>query len=309
MFDVQDNRGWLVPELSALLHITHASISRQNDLVPLLDSMPCISDLEDEMAALTTIQDGKDMELRRAKGTLSGKPQHFIDSIQQTLIGFERRKETVLGRDIKTLLSLPMSLRRPSLYGWEIEDLITCSMFYERKEVKLAKSAGDWYLISQNCPDLLVLFCQGLGEPIKPSPSTPHCRSWDPLPVDHGYLVATVRCLEQLAAMCPCSRDSKEASLQLAPNLCWHRPLDSKLFERCDSGSAECNRLQEVTKDTKRSKPPGLLLPSNGAVIFGKATSGNGIRCSPENQDINPTGEANSRRNRRSITSGVPQAS
>ena len=285
IFDVGDSRGWMVPELSAMLHITHASISRHPDLAPLLNSMPCVLDPTDSAAALSAIRDGKRFELRGENESLSGQPQYFIEFVQQTLIGFERRKEKVLTRDPKTTtlsLPIPMGLRKPTLCGWEVEDLITGSMFYERKEVKLEKSAGDWYLICQNRPDLLVLFCQGLGEPIKPSPSAgPHCRSWDPIPVDRGYLVATVQCLEQLAKMHPCVYKGKDTSLQLAPNLWWHRPLGGKLFESCNSGPSGCNRLQEVIKDLKHANLPGPL-SSEGAVIFGKAASGSHARCVPE---------------------------
>ena len=222
MYDVGDQRGWLIPEISALLHITQACLSRDDDLMDILDSMPHAQEDIDGEAAFSAIHAGKEFEVRRAEQSLTGQPQYFTDFITQILTGFERRKEVVLTRDNKASVPVSVPFRRPTLYGWEVEDLITGSMFYDRKEVKLNKStAGDWFQISENRPELLVLFCKGLGEPIKPSPSTPHCRAWDPIPVDQGYLVATVRCLEQLSKLYG-NDSSKSYSFQLAEGLYWH---------------------------------------------------------------------------------------
>ena len=263
MFDVGTSRGWLVPEITALLHLTLASISRENDLASKLDLLPHVVEALGGEASFSAIRNGRDIELREAGESLSGLPQYFIDFVMQILVGFEKRKEKVLTSDPK-IFPLSKLLRRPMLYGWDVEDIITSPMFCERKEVVLDKTAGGWDLISQNRPDLLVLLCQGLGEPIKPSSSSPHCRSWSPVPAGYGYMVATVECLQQLAKNYACSV-SKSWELQLAPDLSWHRPSEGKLFEKCSSGIGGCNRLQEV-KDAKHANPPGPL-SANGAVV------------------------------------------
>lgn len=278
MYDVGDHRGWLVPEINALLHITQACIARDNDLEPLLDSMPHAQASVDGAAAFSAIHDGKKFEIRKADQSFTDQPQYFIDFIKQILVGFERRKEVVLTRDNRSNMPITTPFGGPTLYGWEVEDLITGSMFYDRKEIKLNKTAGDWFRITKERADLLVLFCKGLGEPIKPCPETSHCKVWNPIPIHRGYLVATVQCLQQLSKEYDSNGPKTTCSTQLAPSIYWHRPLESKLFEACNSGAIRgCNRIQEV-KDNKRANDPGLLA-SNGAVIFGKATSASQVSC------------------------------
>ena len=271
LYDAGDQRGWLVPESSALLHLSLALISREDDIADVLDSLPHALDSLEGEAALLAIRNNKNIIIRDTTQALYGKPQRFIDFVTQILVGFEKRKEETLTKDAISTISKHALLRQPILYGWEAEELITGSIFCARREMKLNSStAGDWYLLLKQHPELLVLFTQGLGEAIRPCPASSYCQAWNPIPAERDYLVATVPCLQQLSKTydSECGR-----SVQLASDLYWHRPLECTLFDACGSGGSAtgCNRLQDVK--SKRANPPGPL-SAEGAVVFGRTLSG-----------------------------------
>ena len=187
---------------------------------------------------------------------------------------FESRKENSVQRD--DALGIPYRKRR-GLRGWEFADLVNFKFTSERKEVDInRKTAGDWEVIAAENPDIVVLFCKGLEQPLRPAKIKRVCGSWTPIPEGHCYLTAFVPCLKKLSDEHGGNYDRPK----LTNELYWHRPRGSNLFEDCDFDSQTgCSRLQELTVG-KKACPPGLLQPQ-GAAIFGIRKQDIPTRCEP----------------------------
>ena len=144
-------------------------------------------------------------------------------------------------------------------------DIVTWKFLFERKEVTInRKTASEWDRIATDNPDVVVLFCTGLRDPIKPAKHEKVCRSWTPIPEGLCYLTACVHCIKWLSEACK----GILTRPKLTNRLYWHRPRGGSLFEDCTCGKTPCcHRLQELAE--KKANAPGPLQP-HGAVIFGK---------------------------------------
>lgn len=279
MYDTEDKRGWLVPELSVILHITLAWASKQSDLSIDLNLIPhaAISGNGGE-AAYDAIMKGGRIQLRTDS---EGKPQFFSDFIKHFMEALESRKDEIIKRKETSIVTL--SNRRPPLLGWEFVDIVGLTYLSSRKKVTINRSSGgEWDLIAAKNPELIVLFGKGLGEIIKPARDERICQTWNPIPKSYCYLTASGFCLKKLAETH--STDPKRP--RLTPKLHWHRPQKARLFEDCDFGiGVGCNRLQALRSKRKKFLTPGPLEPY-GAVIFGKATNSNKASCKPPASEL-----------------------
>lgn len=276
LYDTGDKRGWLVPELSVILHIALAWASRQPDRSDIINCIPraAVSGNGGE-AAYNAIMEKGNIKLRTS---LDGKPQFFSDLIKNILAAFESRKEMIFEKNKD---SVGLRLKRQPLRGWEFIDFVTFEYLFERKEVAIDRTGG-WDRIATGNPNLIVLFGKGLGEIIKPARDEKICQCWNPIPGGYCYLTASVLCLQTLAST-HSSDESK--SPKLTPSHHWYKPQNTSLFEDCGFGIApRCNRLQELKR--KDSRPPGQL-NSHGAVIFGDAKRLNNAGCKPPVDEMN----------------------
>ena len=273
LYDTEKERGWLVPKLSVILHIVHIWASRQPDLLPsTVQNIPnAVISANRGMAAWDAILRGKLLKVR-PEG-IDGKPQLFIDVIKSFLAALESRTEEIVTREDR---STSHPFRQPGLRGWDLLDIVTREQIFGRKEVSIARrTGGKWDFLASENPELIVLFGEGIGEPIKPERHDKVCRTWDPVPEGKCYLTASVQCLKHLAAI----HGGPSTCPKLTPRLHWHRPPEGKLFEACEFGVGDgCSRLQSL--EEKKFNPPGPLEP-NGAVIFGKVRKDDVSCCEP----------------------------
>ena len=273
LYDTEKKRGWLVPELSVILHIVHVWAFWRHDLSPnTVHNIPhAVISANGGMAAYDAIDKGR--LLKVLPEGIERKPQFFIDVIKSFLTALESLKEEIITREDS---SSSRPFRQPGLRGWDILDIVTRRQMFRRKEIPIMKSTGgNWDLLASENPEMIVLFGEGLGEPIKPERHQRLCRTWTPVPEGKCYLTASIQCLEQLAAI----HGGPPTCPKLTPRLYWHRPPEGKLFEACEFGVGRgCDRLQSL--EEKRFTAPGALEP-NGAVIFGKMGKEDSRCCEP----------------------------
>lgn len=271
LYNVDKKQGWLVPELSVILHMAHAWASRQPDIpAEILAQVPHAEvSVDGGKAAWNAFLKGKGSEVRKV--SLDGKPQLFAEVIKKIFSALEKRKDLAMVRDDIS------RMKSSKLCGWEFEDMVNGKYSPKRKEVDIdRKTAGEWNLIAAENPDLVVLFCNGLTQPIRPARHERTCSLLTPIPEGHCYLIASVPCLRRLSKDC----GGTESSPKLTSKLHWHRPQGASLFEGCEYGVENgCNPLQEVASE-KKAIAPGRLEP-HGAVIFGKAKQKMRVWCEP----------------------------
>ncbi|KAH0538907.1 hypothetical protein FGG08_004498 [Glutinoglossum americanum] len=252
VYDSSAQRAWLVPAISALLHMVHIWARRNEKFLP--RGLPPFADASPDggEAALSLINRESKFELGSeddAPLTLKGLVKDFWLSLNESRSPRPKRSGKVI-------------------YGYELMDIVRGSDL-RLKEHTIKNTAGDWPYLTGD--DRVVLFCDGLGEAITPDASTSTvCSEWRSVPRRQDYLAATGLCLQYLAEGCKGGKNCE----RLMAALQWHQPESHRLFEDCDShGPVECQRLQELIHrpGVLRKVVPPKDFYHTGAAIFGIA--------------------------------------
>ena len=241
--------------------------------------MPVLSPCwNSEEMALQLIQEDGGLRLRR-KSEEEYEYECLRDIVQKLLISLEELivDEALAERDPDPTVTFESS----KVYGWDLVDIARLSLTCRRKQLRIHES---WTVLSN---DVLTLFCQGLGEVIRPASVSNICSAWNPIPAERHYLTATVPCLRQLSLRC--GRSSTGQSLRLAKDGYWHWPGNG-LFDDCDRNADpmstsiqhKCVKVpQHISRAAVNSKN-GQHLPTQGAVIFGRRQL---LRIAPSNSN------------------------
>ncbi|KAH7369731.1 hypothetical protein BKA65DRAFT_486888 [Rhexocercosporidium sp. MPI-PUGE-AT-0058] len=303
LYDTSSRRAWLVPAISVILHLAHvyahifpSQVTLNNKRITLPYAEPS-SDCG--AAALKTILDNHALVI--SQSGITKQTRTFLGLIREIYFSLM----LVVDKDSARAPASRTSIRRRAfLSGWELKAIVETPSFPQDKECPLLASSGGWFEVSSS---VLVLFCDGLGEVIRPCEGGRRnflCERWRGVPAGKDYLAASVGMLMVLSERCGFG-DSCE---MVGPGIMWERGDEvgeqGGVFADCrhGSGGGKCYRpLQKLrrvktgrmflrSRDRGRSRAGsrlGVMAASvtnteagrggaspNGAVIFGKRSRG-----------------------------------
>jgi len=275
LYDVGMKTGWLVPELSVILHLVHFWTSQRPDQRKLVDMLPFAEPSPDGAeASYQAILASKDDPLQSSQNRST--VIYVGDRVRWMYLALQSRKEMLIKRQSET--TKPPNLGRKSvLYGWNFKEIANRQEFLTRLKVSIdTESSGRWETLAREDPKIVVLFCHKLGEPIRPVRPEQLCSSWHPIPYGRSYLVASVKTMLALTESCRGSQDRP----MLSPKHYWNRR--ELLFEKCslDPGTT-CKRLQELVKEPPKFSIDLETMGWKGAVIFGGSLLSKRKGCQP----------------------------
>ena len=255
IYDTIEQRAWLVPVLSVILHMIHLRVKRddQEVAIPYAEAS-----WDGGRAAYETIMGSRELPIGPQDPKRAYELQDVVEDVWIAL---------------SNLPSKPASrpFYKPSLkttlFGYEFMDVALRGPPIRLKRAAVA-NAGGWTRLTREIE--IVLFCKGLGDLITPKHTeSMACPFWRTVPKYKGYLCATVHCLRLLSERA----GADGASHVLIPNGKWHCP--DLLFEDCDcENAANCDRLQQLKSLHSRRQTPPKSLTHSGAAIFGKKSKG-----------------------------------
>jgi hypothetical protein len=220
IYDTESRRGWLVPAPSVILHLalTWAHHNPSSVRAPIIAAKASWDGRSEALAALRA------NALSRFDGEGHPHPEvlefDFKDLILRLWDGIEMifdAKAEIDGKELK----------RNVLRGWGFMSIVHGTPNKQPKETEVD---GRWHTLSSD-PNIIVLFCQGSGDAIKPDMADPDslsCRFRDHVPPGHGYLTGSVECLMKLSTQC----GNKGECSQLTAGLYWPVDLRSP-FDSC----------------------------------------------------------------------------
>ena len=266
-YDSGTRTGWLVPELSVILHLSLASLANIDPRPKSIKKLHYAKPQADGGAAALEAIESCDKVILWQKKEDEDKPHLFLDVVMNYMELFQNRKKEQELKLHSGELSASLGMR-----GWDFVDLRDNAYFFSPRELPPPRrSVPNWWSIGKDFR-MLVIFGRNLGQPITPDRSQIGvCSAWTSPPSNKELLVATVVCL--LALCRPFQADLPD--YKLTDELVWHRPQPSRLFEECSSG---CNPIQKawaigplsyIRHRLRRPNNPGQL-ELRGAVIFGK---------------------------------------
>jgi hypothetical protein len=270
-YDCSTGTGWVVPELSLLLHVVCAHLLRHRADSDALYDIGYAKLLSDggnaALAAIRSCNTTVLWEFQR-KGE-DKKNYYFRDLIQFYLDCFENRKEAIRLRLEHNELLADLGLR-----GWDFGDLCDCTAFFRYRLISPPYLSGrpDWWSLTKN-PNLMVVFGGNLGQVIIPDRAEQRpCSSWAGIPPRYNLLVCLVRCIEEMCR----PWEGRLPQMQLSEKLSWHQPENSRPFGDCLGRG--CNPIQKLRDISGWDPFHGLRNPEgispDGAVIFGLPNDG-----------------------------------
>lgn len=268
LYDVEKGIGYLVPELNLVLQILHiwaANLPDGADRDNILQKVPFIStSVNFEDCAVKVVTESKNVVLREAYA--DEKTLFLITKLKEIFLAIEQRKDQ---RRLQNEASKRIpGLSGPFLRGWELIDIATCKPSPEKGTKLNVGPTDSWHKISRDNDDMIVFFCKGMADAIRPVAARV-CPAWYPPPRNH-YLLASVPCVKMLSKWNGGTRKSMRMTKKLF--LCNAEDTDS--FGVCDgSGNGPCSHVHSLM-----SKVPNreVILEDGGAILLGNSTNQKG---------------------------------
>ncbi|RDI76417.1 hypothetical protein Vi05172_g13596 [Venturia inaequalis] len=264
LYDPQEKVGWLVSELSVILHLIHSwaaqtMIENHTGQYPYAEVSG-----NGGQAALQVI-----MEHRNATLTdLSNENLKLEQRVRSTWIGFTSLKQTLVNKYGQTARGPRLGWLKKSLYGYNFTHLAELRKNVGRIKVPIdSELSGGWESIPLNEPEILVIMCHDIGDVILPADATSLCSAWQSVPKGMHLLVASAPCIARWSRHL---RPPKDTSMLSQKHYCHRRGL---VFEPCQGlARRACQRIQKLASNAPRNKQESLSFEENckdGAVIFG----------------------------------------
>ena len=261
LYDEKKDCGWLVPTLSAVLHMAHLWARDKPQLLAQVPQADACWDAGE--AALTVIKKHPALIIRH--GLQEEESTSLRDLIQRFLVSLDEKTEIeeLSAKDPKPTVKIESS----KLYGWDLLDIVEKR---RSKRRQLSVNEG-WTILSES---VLVLLCQNLGEIIRPAADASVCRAWNPIPPKHRYLTATVKCLQQMATQR--GGHDEDPCFKLTSHGFWASTSDN-LFADCRPNVQQpltgrrchcAKQPQHIVAKESAAKGAGRP-PDTGAVVFG----------------------------------------
>jgi nucleoside phosphorylase len=269
LWDVGEERGWLVNGASALLHLVRGSLA-QDQLDSRFGSLCSFrsADFQEALklhqtdAALEVILNQNNLQVKiysEDEGNVRFKDyvEDFYDLLEK-MIDYQF-KAVGTGHDASRI---PRSL----LEGWDFNDLTTGRDPVYPRQALLHQDGLSWVDFTRSV-HAITLFGRGFGEIIQPARVS--CSSWTKLPQGRSYLAAGVTDLHNIMES---DGDPYSTPVKLTHDVLWYT-TDEKFAQcRCKTDATPCDlahillpsRLhREMTASRSRLPKKG------GAVIFG----------------------------------------
>ncbi|OAR01627.1 hypothetical protein LLEC1_03282 [Akanthomyces lecanii] len=307
LWDVKDERGWLINGADCLLHMVQASL--ENDLKWMQDNA-LHSDIlfqRREMKRLTTSRmpgsalsvltnaKNKKMEIFVSEvdewdagekpNTKDGKATSthtcFKDLVEKQHILLEQSIEHQ--RQIGSQPGLNLNrVSRGRLEGWDFRDLAvtvkTHPIYLRRKS--FPPTGHGWVNLAREIK-AITIFGDDFGEIIRPTEAASKCKRWALVPTGRQYMAVCVSDLKAILKLKDHEHRCK-TPIRICQSLSWHAP--NNLFRQCQCGNmtgqqVKHSDLAQVLAPRQRLfarvlKSSGTVeLDNAGAVILGYSSS------------------------------------
>jgi hypothetical protein len=292
LYDLEDNRAWLIDGASTLLHLVRASIKdyergpfRFYSLFKPEEMEEADTALSGKDAAIAVLNNDNNRSLKLYKdnfgemaigdGESKKKKTHFCfeDRVIELYPTLEKALDYQANAEAEDGIGFRMNCTPwQQLEGFDFMDLATSRSPIWPRVATLGVTGKGWADFTRAI-HATTLFGRRFGELIKPVDANGLCPSWVEVPKKKECLAICVSNIKEILMV----RESAQTNpLRLINNIYWHKP--DKIFEACQCAAGDpgknCDRVQALlplwfpTLLGRGFKNPGKL-EDRGAVIFG----------------------------------------
>lgn len=277
VYDVSNQRGWLVPELCVILWLAHAFIRRsleahsvdvRKNVLERTQSIHAEVAGNGGQAALDTLKLAENQGAKLWTITGESKQAIFIDVIRYVLRCFQKRKSVDRGDE---KLGFKVNPRPRGLCGWEAAEIVEAvgvkgESYRKEIPVELLKKKILWWSIGRD-PEVLVLFSEDVGQLIRPAENSKICNAWQEVPGKQSLLAASIPCILKLTNKH--TSNEKPLIVKLSSKTGWNGPEGD--FPKCES--SKCNFVQKLVAEGSLEKHYYVKILEDrmglGGMVFG----------------------------------------
>ncbi|OMP83918.1 hypothetical protein BK809_0001301 [Diplodia seriata] len=263
LFDAKTKQGWLVPELSAVLHMALAWASYQHEPDQVLSNMPFADARSDGGEAAYDAILGSASALLPEYIQVAGDADGRRVSVLQALAPFFARIGQIKDQQLQRHACGLKETK--DLVGYEFKEIASFEEHLQLRRSKIdVDRSGGWLRLVSCKPEMAVILCSHLKAPIQPASTQHTCPLWKTVPTDQYYLTASISSLRQLAKRC-----GGEETLRLYNDIYCIPAKKDPNPEPCGTGKWPCcNTLLELSKHPSKK---ALHFDDEGALLIGKA--------------------------------------
>ncbi len=209
LYDVDIKKSWLVPIISAVLHMLHIWARKRQDLLALKGSgvdIPFATSSWNRSQAAWEASLEKDHTDLKLHASPDVEPFNLMDLIKQIWGNLESAIERL---DQQRPDGLRLGKRR-KIRAWELMDMIITKPLSPLKEKCVKRTSGGWYSLTD---DFVTLFCSGLGDTMVPDihhhqrHHLPLCPGWSRIPSNKDYMIVSASALKDSSGTYGHARD------------------------------------------------------------------------------------------------------
>ncbi|KAB5554433.1 hypothetical protein GE09DRAFT_1120954 [Coniochaeta sp. 2T2.1] len=260
LYDTNTRTGWLVSELSIVLHLVllflnlPATRPRYQDRIPDLQYLPGSRD--GGQAAMDFIYQHGDLPLWRKASTTEYK------LLQDVVDDFLRSVRALGNASLLQQKPKRLFLKLAGLRGWEFTDILRKKSLIDEKRLPSGHVPSWWRLCDEGT--VYTIFATGLGQVIRPTSRVPP--GWQTVLEGADLLVASTSCIRQLREHARTCADPNKG-YSITRNLLWDPQCER--YRDCDRSCEQFIQYLRPIRNSDRYSIPSLAVRSLDAIIFG----------------------------------------
>lgn len=294
LWDVAEERGWLVKGISALLHLIRASLkyyetdafgtallSRYNDIqepsTASRDDYPIRILLDERNMKLPIYPEKDEVQLEDNESTMQDprrapKTRKRYYRVEDRVEELYETLEKLIDHQINAAGQAGMKMKahaRRRLEGWDFKDLASDKDPVYPHVMTLHALGKGWVDFTRSI-QVVTLFGRGFGEIIRPSTAVA-CHYWSEVPRHKFYLAACVNDLQQIMET---DGDPTVNPMRICNGILWYS--SNAAFDACRCTKSRDSRhsdfvqtLWPLSLERLLPRRERLFLQKKGAVIFG----------------------------------------
>lgn len=260
LFDFKSKRAWLVPQLSVILHLVLAWAFNQEDADDLQGMIPYAdADCDGGEAAYRAMKSAMDTQLPERFRT--NETTTFSQLLTEFFAYVTQITDQQMGSELK---------EDKDLVGYEFRNIAELQQHVWSRRAHIdAESSAGWLKLVASRPDIPILFCSNLTDPIRPSgpEDTGDSSAFTEAARGQYFLTASIKCIEHLSEQCGGS-----GTLKLYNGLyCVPGANNNDGQGICKADHSPCHHtLFEISNHPPKEAPS---YPDSGAVTIGRVSS------------------------------------
>ncbi|KAK8202300.1 hypothetical protein IWZ01DRAFT_486991 [Phyllosticta capitalensis] len=265
LYDVGEQRGWLVNGATAVLHLVIAtwkyllSTEVESKILSKVKNLS-LDQFLSARSAVKILLCEENTGLPLLPGQNEGEKYTFRQEVERAMLLMEQAFAYQELEQYKPGFELKIPFVKNRLAGFDFAELAKPASSPKRRAAELRVASRGWVKVIKRSK-AVVLFGKDFGDLIKPA--DPQCDAWSSVPAGDGYIASRIEDLDWI-----------KSDVEIMNEFVWNKP--GQLFKCCCKSQSTCNRALALLPISlwSRSKQNHFCVDTlsgdkDGAIVLG----------------------------------------